>query len=164
MQLRFALFAAMIAFGTLARADDSVETTVDKLWAALANDPGKAADVKTLREIFHPQARIYGVSTKTGQPQLRVFEVKEFIELYASPSAEGFYEREVHRSIDRYEELAQVFSTVESRKDRNAKEPTAIGVNSLQLYKDNGEWRIVTLYYQLEKATAPIPEPYRSNP
>jgi hypothetical protein len=148
----------------MARADESVEATVDKLWAALSNDPGKAADITTLREIFHPQARIYGVSMKTGQPQLRVFEAKDFIEQYASPSAEGFYEREVHRSVDRYEELAHVFSTVESRKDRDAKEPSAIGVNSLQLYKDSGGWRIVTLYYQLEKAATPIPEQYRTNP
>jgi hypothetical protein len=95
---------------------------------------------------------------------LRVFEVQDFIEQYVAPSAEGFYEREVYRSIDRYEELAHVFSTVESRKDRGAKEPSAIGVNSLQLYKDNGGWRIVTLYYQLEKAATPIPERYRTNP
>lgn len=156
-----ALCALLCACTSVARADP-LASVIDRLWVALSNDPGKAADVQTLRTLFHPQARIHGISMKTGTPQLKIQTVEEFLAQFVDPGADGFYEREVHRSTERYEDLAQVFSTVESRKVRTAPEPDAVGVNSLQLYRENGEWRILTLYYQLEKKTAPIPAHYRS--
>ena len=52
---------------------------------------------------------------------------------------------------------APSFGVVESRTDATARMPDFTGVNSLQLYRDDDGWKIVSLYYHVGPADLPIP-------
>lgn len=54
------------------------------------------------------------------------------------------------REVKTYDRFATVYSVVESRTDRNAAKPDFVGVNSIQLYKFDDEWKIIALYYHVE--------------
>ena len=72
----------------------------------------------------------------------------------------GFYETEVARRTEEFGRIAQVWSTYESRYSPYDPEPFMRGINSFQLFNDGTRWWIVTIYWQHEGATNPIPEKY----
>lgn len=81
----------------------------------------------------------------------------EFLMSQGKARRDGFYECEVARTIETYDRFATVYSVVESRTAKGAASPDAIGVNSIQLYKVGAEWKILSLYYHLERDDNPIP-------
>jgi hypothetical protein len=166
--LRIVLAAALLLIPGLASADPirqaALERTIASLWSALSNEPGKSADVATLRNLFHPEGRILGVNPQNGGKELRVQTVDAFIASHSQPSPEGFYELEIYRAVEMYDTLAHVLCTVESRKDSAEAKARIIGLNSLQLIWQNGSWRILSLYYHLENPITPIPPRYRPGP
>lgn len=132
------------------------EETVSEFWRALSNDPGASADVATLKRLFHPDAVIFGVHYKESVASVRHTPVADFLISQQSVSGKGFYECEVAREVKVYDRFAVVQSVVESRREKAATRPTLIGINNLQLYKADGEWKILSLYYQVEKQGRPI--------
>lgn len=73
---------------------------------------------------------------------------------------EGFYERESHRNVQRYDAIAHVLSTYESRRAAADPTPFQRGINSIQLLFDGHRWWVVTIYWQAEHAGLPIPQVY----
>jgi hypothetical protein len=163
---KLAVLAMVMFFSTTAEASSprevALEQAISCLWAALSNAPGEAADVATLRALFHPEARIFGVNPRRDGGQLQLQSLESFLANFSRPSPEGFYEREIYRSVEVYGSLAQVFCTVESRTTLEAATPSAVGVNSIQLYWNAGAWQIMSLYYHLETEAEPIPARYRA--
>lgn len=137
--------------------EDSPEAAVSALWRALSHDPGRSADVATLRRLFHADAVIFGGRYKDGQPALARTAIADFLESSGQIGEKGFYECEVQRSIQAYDRFAVAYSIVESRRERSAVRPDLVGVNSVQLYKDGAQWKILSLYYHVEKSGQPIP-------
>lgn len=118
-----------------------------------------------LRSLFLPDARLVLVRWQSPEGEeekiLRRWDVEGFIE-----AAKGFYhqsafyEREIDRRIDRFGNIAQVFSTYESRVGSKESEPVARGINSVQLVRTEGRWWIAHLVWDVERPDNPIPEPY----
>lgn len=69
----------------------------------------------------------------------------------------GFHECEVVREVREYDRFATVYSVVETRRDSSSAKADYTGVNSIQLYRDNEGWKIVSLYYHVERPGLPIP-------
>jgi hypothetical protein len=67
---------------------------------------------------------------------------EELIEVGAFTS---FYEREVGRRVDRYGDVIHVASAYETRISPSALDYIERGVNSLQLVREDGRWRIISL-------------------
>lgn len=137
--------------------NDSPENAVASLWRALSNDPGKSADVAALERLFHANSVVFGARTRDGKPELRIVPGTEFVSSQSKPSEKGFYECEISRSVKRYENLAVVYSIVESRSRKDSAAPDFTGVNSIQLHLGDDGWKIVSLYYHVETPTAPAP-------
>jgi len=72
---------------------------------------------------------------------------------------DGFFEREIARRTERYGNLVHVFSTYESRRTANGT-PFARGINSIQLARIDGKWRIISIVWQSETAAFPLPDAY----
>jgi hypothetical protein len=140
-----------------AAAQESPEAAADALWRALSHAPGKGADRVALESLFTPDAQVYGVADRDGRRVLRRRSAAEFIDAQARPDANAFDEREVHREVRRYADFAEIFATVESRTDAGAKAADFTGINSLHLVEQEGRWRIVGLYYALERKGEPLP-------
>src|SRR5262249_25179992 len=60
----------------------------------------------------------------------------------------GFFERPVTNSIERYGDIAHVWSPYESRNKSDDVKPFATGVNSFQLVRLGGQWKILTILWQ----------------
>lgn len=158
MKRACALLAAMLATpGFAADKFETPELAVAALWRALSNEPGAAADVRTLGRLFHPAAVVFGTRRQEGKPELRVVPATEFVASQAGVSDKGFHECEISRSVQHYERMAVVYSVVESRTDKNAAKADFTGVNSIQLYLENGSWKILSLFYHVGEESVPVP-------
>jgi hypothetical protein len=72
----------------------------------------------------------------------------------------GFYETEIARRIEQFGQIAQVWSTYESRHDPSDPEPFMRGINSIQLFNDGKRWWILSIYWQHESVQHPLPKKY----
>ena len=154
------LLLCALAASTVSAADTAFATpelAVVALWRALSSEPGKAADVRTLGRLFHPAAVVFGTRRHEGKPELSVVPATQFVATQADVSAQGFHECEIFRSVRRYERMAEVYSVVESRTSMDSGAPQFTGVNSIQLYLENGSWKILSLYYHVEEESVPVP-------
>jgi len=62
----------------------------------------------------------------------------------------GFFERPVSNRIEKYRNMAHVWSAYESRNNSSDEKPFARGVNSFQLVKNGDRWQILTILWQEE--------------
>jgi hypothetical protein len=154
-----ALLAALSFVSAANAADRSTpEGTVAALWRAMSHEAGVAADTATLRAIFHADGVVFGSRLREGRPSLKRSAIGDFLAAFEPVGDAGFHECEIARSIEAYDRFATVYSVVESRTDAAARAPDFTGVNSLQLYREDDGWKIVSLYYHVETPGQPIPE------
>ena len=155
--MRILLLALLLAPAPLWASASTPGETVSALWKALSHDPGKGTDAALLARLFHQDAVIFGGRYKDGIPAMERTFAENFLMSQGKAQPDGFYECEVSRTIETYDRFATVYSVVESRTSKAAASPDAVGVNSIQLYKVGAEWKILSLYYHLERDDKPIP-------
>lgn len=155
---RFVLLSfATLCAGVVHAAAPSPEAAAAALWRALSHPPGVAADVATLEGLFHPDGVVIGARYHAEAPTLSIGKGSDFIAGMRQARPRGFYECEVARDVKQYDRFATVYSVVESRTDPAAKKADSTGVNSIQLHRADDGWKIVSLYYQVEKPGLPVP-------
>jgi hypothetical protein len=150
---RLLLLAAFLAT-PFAHAD--VPHAVSTLWRALSHAPGTAADTVALDSLFHPNAVVFGGRYRGGEATLTATKGADFIAALKTVRPAGFYECEVARDVKEYDRFATVYSVVESRSDQGSAKADFVGVNSIQLYKTDSGWQIVSLYYHVERPGLPV--------
>jgi len=154
--MRILLLALLLAPVPVWASESTPAEAVSALWKALSHEPGKGTDAARLGRLFHQDAVIFGGRYKNGLPALDRTFAEEFLMSQGKVQQDGFYECEVSRVIDSYDRFATVYSVVESRTSKGAASPDAVGVNSIQLYKVGAEWKILSLYYHLERDGDPV--------
>lgn len=141
----------------------SLDAIMKAVYEVISGDAGQKRDWNRFRSLFHKDARLIPASTnaQTNLTNANAVTPEEFIER-SSPfmEKEGFYEREVARRVDRYGNIAQVFSTYASYHKADDKTPFQRGINSFQLLYDGNRWWVVTIYWQGETKDNPIPKEY----
>ncbi len=116
-----------------------------------------------LRALFLPDARFVLARWLTPdgdeRDELRAWDVDGFIEAARGFYAESaFYEREVWHRVDRFGNVAHVFSAYESRVGSADGDPVSRGVNSVQGVRHGGRWWIAHLVWDVETPANPLPE------
>jgi len=128
----------------------------------ISGPAGQQRDWDRFRSLFWPGARLIptGPKKEGGGFLARTFTPDEYV-ARATPvfEKEGFYEKEAARRMERYGNIAQVFSTYESRHDPK-EPPFARGINSFQLFFDGTRWWVVTVFWEAETAENPIPKEF----
>lgn len=155
MRTLLTLFVAAVP--ALATASESPAATVAALWQSLSHAPNAAADVARLETLFHPDAIVFGGVYRSDRPTFATRKAADFIAAQRTPGPQGFHECEITREVKQYDRFATVYSIVESRRDPKAPKADFTGVNSIQLYRGDAGWKIVSLYYHVEKPGLPIP-------
>ena len=103
----------------------------------------------TIDTFLHAPNPIITRFTETGEFERHtLLEEQKYLE---KPYTEGFYETEIHRTVERYANLAHVWSTYETRAIPEGKALTR-GINSLSLYFKDGRWWIASWSTQSEGA------------
>jgi hypothetical protein len=139
----------------------SVDAILASLYDVISGPAGQTRDWTRFRSLFIPDARLIPTRhNKTGNGADLVSLTPEQYQERAAPAlAKGFFERDIHNTTESFGAIAQVFSTYESRHTRDG-EPFQRGINSIQLLKDGSRYWIVTILWDGETPSTPIPAKY----
>ena len=144
----------------------SIDAIIAASYDVISGPPGKR-DWERERSLFIAGARLIPTrkpADKSNQDETlwpQVMDVEGFIERTREyVETQGFFEKEIARRIERYGDIAHVWSTYESRQREEDPQPFMRGINSFQLFYDGTRWWIVTIYWQHESKDNPIPEKY----
>lgn len=147
-----------------ARAADveSIDAIVAALYDVISGEAGKPRDWNRMRSLFAPEGRLMAVGKRPeGTVVMRTMTVEDYIGRNAKAFATtGFFEREAARTSEVFGQIAQVFSTYESRHAAGDAKPFQRGINSIQLVHDGKRWWIVNLVWRAEDEGLPLPERY----
>ncbi|MES2073716.1 MAG: hypothetical protein V4488_25405 [Pseudomonadota bacterium] len=127
-----------------------LDQRLSTLWQAIGHKDGAASNVDVLRQLLHPQARIWGQSLRAASLDLKAWSGDEFLDMIKKPQPEALYECEVHREIRRYGAHAEVYSVVESRRRADQTQADGTGVNSSQWQLGAQGWQLLSLHYAME--------------
>jgi hypothetical protein len=152
-----------------ARTEDveSMDAILRALYDSISG-PAGGRDWDRVRSLFAPGARLIPVvpakppgTAGSSMTKPVVLSLEEFIEKAgAAVQKEGFYEREIARKVEQYGDIAQVFSTYESRHAAGDPQPFVRGINSIQLHHGGGRWWVVTIFWQDETTAGPLPKEF----
>jgi hypothetical protein len=140
----------------------SIGAILHAAYDTISGPAGQQRDWSRFRSLFVEGARLAAVvPDPKGGFRIVVMSPDDYIG-HGDPyfQKNGFFEHEVARRTEQWADIAQVFSTYESRHDAADAKPFERGINSFQLMNDGRRWWIVTIYWQGETADTPIPKTY----
>jgi len=149
---------------TVPQAKEADVATLDGLLAALydviSGPAGQARDWNRMRSLFIPGGRMMSVGGKTKDAiGIRLMTVNDYVATSGPLLLEkGFQERELARKVERFGNIATVFSTYEAHILAGGH--VLRGINTLQLMNDGKRWWIVSLMWQAESDALPLPKEY----
>lgn len=159
----FAQQAQSAAPAVQAQAKDveSIDGIVAALYDVISGPAGKERDWNRMRSLFVADGTLRAVVPKDGAFVIRTMTVDDYI-TRNSPhfASNGFFESEVARTTEVFGQVAQVFSTYQSKHASSDAQPFARGINSIQLYNDGKRWHIVSVLWRGEDANLKLPERY----
>lgn len=138
----------------------SIDAILRAVYDVISGPAGQRRDWNRMRSLFTANARLMPLAPRG----LRSGSVEDYIAT-SGPllEREGFIEREVHRVVEEYGDIAHVFSTYEAR--RTVDGPAFLrGINSFQLVRHGGRWWVVSIMWQAETPQTPIPARYLPRP
>lgn len=140
----------------------SIEGIVAALYATISGGVGEKRDWDRFRSLFYPGAKLIPTGTPKGATtaRARMLTPEDYVRS-SGPLLEriGFHEIEIARKVDRFGNIAHVFSTYDG-KPTTAEMPPIRGINSIQLFHDGTRWWIIDIYWMQESEAAPIPPEY----
>ena len=128
--------------------------------ATLSAPQGGKLDRNRLRSLFLPDGRITILArSKPGAPADVVFVTPDqYADLSdRSTTRRGFFDRVIANGVERFGDMAHVYSAYESRYKASDAKPFARGIKSFELVHSGADWRIVEVFYGREHPGLSIP-------
>jgi len=140
----------------------TLNSTILTLYAVISGEKGQERDWELMKFLFHPEAKLIpSGKNKEGVYVARYMTTDDYILSNGQWLIdEGFFEKEIHRSVNTFGNITQVFSTYESYKSEADETPFMRGINSIQLLNDGERWWIINIYWTQESQENPIPKEY----
>jgi hypothetical protein len=139
----------------------SMDAIIAALYDVISGPAGQPRDWNRFRSLFVAGARLIPTGrTPEGVARITVSDPEGYITRSANALAQGFFEKEIARKVDRFGGVAHVFSTYEARRKADDTQLLARGINSIQLFNDGKRWWIVSIYWQAERPDSQIPAEY----
>jgi len=118
--------------------------------------PAGDRDWNRFRSLFVPEARLTSNTRRDGGP-VRLLDVEGFASGAGNYfKTHPFYESAIVNRVQKFGNIAQVFSSYESRTAPTEK-PFARGVNSIQLFNDGSRWWVLSILWDEESPANPLP-------
>ena len=119
--------------------------------------PAGDRDWNRFRSLFVPEARLTSTTNSPASDSVRLFTVDDYVQRAGHYfSTHPFYESAVVNRVQKFGDIAQVFSSYESRNAPN-EEPFVRGINSIQLFNDGSRWWVLSILWDEESPTNPLP-------
>jgi hypothetical protein len=149
----------MITGAKMVNEDAAIGAVIDALYA-MVSGPAGPRDWSGQLDVFHPEAR----QIRTGQDSggdawMTLMDPEDYRrDTAAFFEANGFFEIETGRRIDRFGNIAHVWSHYEARMAADDPIPERRGINSIQLFRDSGgRWRVVAMIWDNERPGLELP-------
>jgi hypothetical protein len=138
----------------------SIEAIVRALYETISGPAGAPRDWERFRSLLFPGARLVRTFiAEDGTPRALAMDARAYEENTSDFfRREPFYETEVARRLERFGNVAHVFSVYESRHAPDDATPFARGINSIQLLHDGHRWWVVSVLWDSEREGNPIPK------
>ena len=147
--------------GTTAASPESDEFQIEATVLAVYNvisGPAGRRDWNRFEALFAPGAQMVIAGTTDGPA---VLTPKEYATRNTPIFTEkGWFAHPVATRTMRYGDIAHVWSTYEGRAAASDEKPLARGINSFQLVRIGGQWKVQSLVWQQEDAAHPVPATY----
>ncbi|MBL7863860.1 MAG: hypothetical protein JNK10_03225 [Cyclobacteriaceae bacterium] len=138
----------------------SPDAIIAALYGVISGAPGEARDWDRFRNLFKPESRLIPTrKADTGELITRAMTPDEYVNLFSSRIATGFYERELHRVTESYGTVMHLFSTYET-KEKIDGPVTNRGINSIQLFYDGKRYYVITIFWCAESMGFELPQKY----
>lgn len=139
-----------------------LDSTIKTLYSVISGEKGVERNWKQFKYLFKPGAKLIpSFKDKTGVFKVRYMSPQDYINSSGKWLVEkGFFEKEIHREVNTFGNITQVFSTYEAFKSESDEEPFMRGINSIQMLYDGERWWIVNIYWTQESYFNPIPKEY----
>ncbi len=145
---------------------DSIDAIMGAIYDVISGPADTPRDWDRFRSLFHESARLVPVRSRgrPPRPTPKVWTPEDYVRM-AGPQLDrqAFYEAELGRRVDRFRNIAQVFSSYALRMSPDG-QPIRRGINSFQLQFDGKRWQILNLIWEDESEDAQIPERYLKSP
>ena len=138
----------------------SIDSIVNALYDVISGPAGQKRDWNRFRSLFWKTGRLAPIAAKADKSgyEPRELTPEEFIaRVDPIVEKEPFFETGIANRVDRWTQIANVFSTYESRRAKGEK-PFARGINTIQLFNDGQRWWITSIMWQQESEQNPLPE------
>ncbi len=136
--------------------EEQIGSVVDEMYAMISG-PAGPRDWSRQANCFLPDARqVRTWVDEAGQPQKLSMSLDEY-SANTRPffDVTDFYEVETDRRIDRFGNMAHVWSGYEARRTPDEEPPERRGINSIQLFRDPElGWRIIHMIWDNERDPA----------
>ncbi len=135
---------------------EKIKIVIDNLYDSITRDESREPDWEKFESVFFKDAKL--VSTSEANPGK--WTPTEFAQMYKDAITKNkktyFEEKELWGKTELFGNIAHRLSTYEAK-------PYKRGVNSIQLIKENENWKIISIIWYDEKEPIIIPEKYLSN-
>jgi hypothetical protein len=138
----------------------SVDAIVAALYDVISGDPGTTRDWDRFRNLFKPETRLIPTrKNPQGELILQTLTPEDYVQMFTSRVAAGFFERELHRVTEQYGTVTHVFSTYETKETKDGP-VTNRGINSIQLFNDGKRFYVINIFWCAESMGFQLPEKY----
>lgn len=140
----------------------TLDSTIKTLYDVISGDKGEARNWELFYYLFKPEAKLIPTSTnQQGITNTTYMLPQEYVKSSgAFITNMGFHEKEVARTVHKFGNIVQVFSTYYGYNNQSKTKPFLRGINSIQLLNDGKRWWIVNIYWQQASAKNPIPKEF----
>lgn len=138
---------------------ESIDAIMAAVYDVISGPKGQPRNWDRFRSLMAPNARLVPTGRRPeGQGVLRNWSVEEYIAT-GGPGLEanGFFERELGRKMERYGNVVHLMSAYDSKFTLADPQPFQRGVNSFQLWYSGTRWYVVSIFWEPETAVNPIP-------
>ncbi|MBN8741539.1 MAG: hypothetical protein BGP24_19430 [Lysobacterales bacterium 69-70] len=130
-----------------------IDTLVQAVYACISGAAGAPRDWDRFRALHRPDARsLRTVIDADGTPRAESFSVEEYIANVTPFFAQNaFFEIETGQRVERFGQVAHVWSRYEARVAPDAPDLLKRGANSIQLFHDGARWWIASTVWDNER-------------
>jgi hypothetical protein len=138
----------------------SVDAVIAALYDVISGEADAARDWNRFRNLFTADARLIPTrKNEEGKLTYRVITPDEYVQMFTSRIATGFFERELFRKTDDYGTVVHAFSTYETKEKKDGP-VTNRGINSIQLFYDGSRYYVMNVFWCAESMGFTLPEKY----
>jgi hypothetical protein len=140
----------------------TIDNTIETLYSVISGEKGVERNWELMQYLFHPEAKMIPSGyNKEGEFKAHYITPDQYIDQSGKWLIEnGFFEKEIHRTVNTFGNISHVFSTYEAFNSEADKTPFMRGINSIQLLHDGERWWILNIYWSQESKTNLIPKEY----